>query len=108
MRTGWSENDTSATLKYGDNFWSHEHGDVGAFTIYSRGNLAIDSGSYRSAYGSLHHFEYARQTIAHNTLTVTDSADYYPGTTFTVGDQTGALIQMAPVNDGGQRRVGSS
>ncbi len=108
MRTGWSENDTSATLKYGDNFWSHQHGDAGSFTIFSRGNLAIDSGSYRAAYGSLHHFEYARQTIAHNTLTVTDPVDYYPSTTFTVGDQSGALIQMAPVNDGGQRRVGSS
>src|SRR6185437_8888031 len=52
MRTGWSEDDTTATLKYGDNLWSHEHYDAGAFTIFSRGLLALDSGSYRAGSNS--------------------------------------------------------
>jgi len=106
LRTGWSEDDTAVTLKYGDNFWSHEHLDAGAFTIFSRGNLALDSGSYRAGYSSKHENEYARQTIAHNTLTVTDPADVYT-TTFNTTDQNGSVIQLALPNDGGQRRTGS-
>jgi hypothetical protein len=106
MRTGWTENDTSATLKYGDNFWSHEHFDAGSFTIFSRGNLALDSGSYRSGSLSEHENQYARQTIAHNTLTVTDPADVYP-TTFLTYDNLGNTEYLAPPNDGGQRRAGT-
>ncbi len=107
MRTGWTENDTSVTLKYGDNFWSHEHFDAGAFTIFSRGLLALDSGSYRSGSLSKHENQYARQTIAHNTLTVTDPADDYPSTKFTTYDEFGNSILLAPPNDGGQRRIGT-
>ena len=107
MRTGWSESDTSATLKYGDNFWSHEHFDTGTFSIFSRGNLALDSGSYRSGSNSEHENQYARQTIAHNTLTITDPADVYPDTKFLTYDNLGNTLYLAPPNDGGQRRVGS-
>lgn len=107
VRTGWSEDDTSVTLKYGDNFWSHEHFDAGAFTIFSRGLLALDSGSYRSGSLSEHENQYARQTIAHNTLTITDPADYYPSTAFDTYDQFGNLLELAPPNDGGQRRIGT-
>lgn len=106
MRSGWSEDDTFATLKYGDNFWSHEHLDTGAFTIFTRGNLAIDSGSYRAGYSSKHENQYARQTIAHNTLTVTDPADVY-STTFSTTDELGNSVQLPLPNDGGQRRTGS-
>jgi hypothetical protein len=107
MRTGWTENDTSLTLKYGDNFWSHEHFDNGAFTLFSRGLLALDSGSYRAGSNSEHENQYGRQTIAHNTLTVTDPSDYYPSQTFASFDNQGNEINQAPPNDGGQRRVGS-
>jgi hypothetical protein len=107
-RTGWTEDDTAVTLRYGDNFWSHQHSDVGAFTIFSRGNLAIDSGSYASGYNATHHANYARQTIAHNTLTVLDPSDYYPNVQYPVGDQAHAGVYLAPsINDGGQRQVGS-
>jgi hypothetical protein len=106
MRSGWSENDTSATLKYGDNFWSHEHFDAGGFSIFSRGSLALDSGSYRSGSLSEHENQYARQTIAHNTLTITDPADVYP-TTFLTYDNQGNTLYLAPPNDGGQRRAGT-
>jgi hypothetical protein len=106
MRTGWGENDTSATLKYGDNFWSHGHFDAGTFSIFSRGSLALDSGSYRSGSNSEHENQYARQTIAHNTLTITDPADVYP-TTFLTYDNQGNSLYLAPPNDGGQRRAGT-
>jgi hypothetical protein len=107
MRTGWGENDTTATLKYGDNFWSHEHFDTGSFTIFSRGYLALDSGSYRAGSASEHQNQYGRQTIAHNTLTITDPADTYPSTTFSSVDPAGRTIQLPLPNDGGQRRMGS-
>lgn len=106
MRTGWTEDDTAVALKYGANFWSHEHLDAGAFTIFNRGNLAIDSGSYRPGYTSKHVSQYARQTIAHNTLTITDPADVYP-TTFTTTDEFGNTAMLPLPNDGGQRRIGS-
>jgi hypothetical protein len=107
MRTGWSEDDTYATLKYGDNFWSHEHFDAGSFTLFNRGLLALDSGSYRAGSLSKHQNQYARQTIAHNTLTITDPADDYPNTKFLTYDENGGTLDMAPPNDGGQRRVGT-
>jgi hypothetical protein len=106
-RTGWGENDTTATLKYGDNFWSHEHFDTGSFTIFSRGYLALDSGSYRAGSASEHQNQYGRQTVAHNTLTITDPADYYPTTTFSASDPSGSGVQLPLPNDGGQRRMGS-
>ena len=106
MRTGWSEDDTAVTLKYGPNFWSHEHFDSGAFTIFSRGLLALDSGTYRAGSNSKHQMQYGKQTIAHNTLTITDPADVYP-TTFTGYDEGGNTIQLALPNDGGQRRAGT-
>jgi hypothetical protein len=106
-RSGWTENDTMVTLKYGDNFWSHEHLDAGSFTIMHRGSLAIDSGNYRPGYTSLHELQYARQTIAHNALTITDSSDVYPTQLFTVNVQDSNEAKVPLANDGGQRRVGS-
>ena len=107
MRTGWTEDDTAVTFKYGDYFWSHEHFDAGAFTIFNRGNLALDGGTYRAGSASPHQVQYGRQTIAHNTLTITDPADVYPTTLIGMLDQNGGTTKSPPVNDGGQRRVGS-
>ena len=99
-RSDWSPEATYVTFKAGDNFWSHSHLDQGAFTIYKGGALAIDSGLYGPHYGSDHHMNYTYQTIAHNTVTVTDPRD--------------AVAAPAPegqrrpiANDGGQRRIGS-
>ncbi len=98
-RSDWSPEATYVTFKAGDNFWSHTHLDQGAFTIYKGGELAIDSGLYGSQYGSDHHMNYQYQTIAHNTVTVTDPDDTVPAP----GKKTPRPI----ANDGGQRRVGS-
>lgn len=98
-RSDWGPEATYVTFKAGDNFWSHSHLDQGAFTIYKGGELAIDSGLYGPQYGSDHHMNYTYQTIAHNTLTVTDPDDTVPA--------PGEKKPRPIANDGGQRRVGS-
>ncbi len=95
MRSDWTEDAVYASFRTGDNYWSHQHFDSGSFTIYRRGALAIDSGTYRAGYNSDHHMKYQMQTIAHNSLTVTDPEDV----------SRGSHIELP--NDGGQRRVGS-
>ena len=99
-RSDWSPNATYVTFNAGDNFWSHSHLDQGAFTIYKGGALAIDSGFYGPHYGSDHHMNYSYQTIAHNTITVTDPSDTVPDPA-----KNGKTRPIA--NDGGQRRIGS-
>jgi VanZ family protein len=98
-RSDWTPDATYVTFKAGDNYWSHVHLDQGAFTIYKGGPLAIDSGLYGPRYGSDHHMNYSYQTIAHNTITVTDPEDTVPA--------PGKEKPRPIANDGGQRRVGS-
>ncbi len=100
-RSDWTAEATYVTFKAGDNYWSHVHLDQGAFTIYKGGALAIDSGLYGPGYGSDHHMNYSYQTIAHNTITVTDPADRVPAPA-NQGEQRRVIA-----NDGGQRRIGS-
>lgn len=98
-RGDWGPDATLVGFLAGDNYWSHVHLDQGAFTIYKGGPLAIDSGLYDSRQSSEHQLNYARQTIAHNAITVTDPDDTAPMPT---------RRQPKPIaNDGGQRRVGS-
>lgn len=99
-RSSWEPDATYVSFKAGDNYWSHSHLDQGAFMIYKGADLALDSGCY-CEYGSDHHMNYTYQTIAHNTLTVTDPSDTAP---------MPARKDKPPrpiANDGGQRRVGS-
>ena len=110
FRTGWTEDDTYVSLKYGDNFWSHEHFDDGHFTIFNRGNLAIESGTYQAGSTSEHRLQYAQQTVAHNTILLVDPADVYnSGTTAETlsVDVPGNVVKESIANDGGQRRLGS-
>jgi len=76
-RTGWDENAVIAEMKINEyNFANHQHLDAGAFQIYYKGALAIDSGLYQGgssgAYGSPHCLNYYWRTIAHNSLLVYD------------------------------------
>jgi len=98
-RSDWNSDATYTTFKAGDNFWSHSHLDQGAFTIFKRHALAIDSGIYGPRYGSDHHMNYTYQSIAHNVVTVTDPSDTVP----VKRKDTGRYV----ANDGGQRRIGS-
>ncbi len=105
-RSDWTSDATHVSFRAGDNYWSHTHLDQGAFTVYKGGELAIDSGLYYRAMTD-HHMNYTSQTIAHNTLTITDPQDVIagPGTSATLA---GARPSTRPIaNDGGQRRIGS-
>lgn len=93
-RTGWGEDAVIAEMKVNEyNFVNHQHLDAGAFQIYYRGALAIDSGVYSGQsgqYGSPHGRNYSWRTIAHNSLLVYDPAE-----------QFGRVNEWG--NDGGQR-----
>lgn len=75
-RTGWDAKSVIVEMKVNEyNFNNHQHMDAGAFQIYYRGALAIDSGVYTGSagrYGSPHCKNYYWRTIAHNTLLVHD------------------------------------
>jgi hypothetical protein len=98
-RSDWTRDATHVSFKAGDNYWSHSHLDQGAFTIFKRFPLAIDSGVYGTKYGSDHHMNYTYQTVAHNALTVTDPED--------IVQAPGKENSRYFANDGGQRRIGS-
>ena len=98
-RTGWEKGSTSNTVvaemkiverKYNN----HQHLDAGAFQIYYKGPLAVESGIYggtEGAYGCDHFTNYYQRTIAHNCMLI-----YNPAEEFT--------WHSRPVsNDGGQR-----
>ena len=62
------------------NFVNHQHLDAGAFQIYYKGALAIDSGLYSGssgAYGSPHCMNYYWRTIAHNSLLIHDPQETF-------------------------------
>ena len=92
-RSGWDENAVIAEMKVNIyNFVNHQHADAGAFQIYHKGPLAVDTGVYHG-YGTKHHSNYHKRTIAHNSLLV-----YDPAEKFLYG-------RRELRNDGGQRLV---
>lgn len=77
LRSRWDEDGVAITFQAGDHFVDHQHFDKGAFTIYHRGALAIDSGAYDRMYGP-HHRQYATRSIAHNVPLVFDPEQPVP------------------------------
>ena len=104
-RTGWGVNSVVAEMKVNEQFYgNHQHMDGGAFQIYYRGPLAIDSGSYQGSaggYNSPHNKNYFKRTIAHNSLLVYDPQEKFACWNYGGGDKT----EFA-ANDGGQRMPG--
>ena len=94
-RTGWNTDAVIAEMKVNIfNFNDHQHLDAGAFQIYYRGALAIDSGLYEGQngkFGSPHHVNYNTRTIAHNSLLIYDPEEKFER----------AAVKYR--NDGGQR-----
>jgi heparin/heparan-sulfate lyase len=92
-RTGWDENSVIAEMKINEyNFANHQHLDAGAFQLYYKGALAVDSGLYSGSsgqYGSPHCANYYWRTIAHNSLLIHDPAEDF--------------TRKGYGNDGGQR-----
>ncbi len=95
-RTGWGPDSVIAEMKVNIyNFVNHQHLDAGAFQIYYKGPLAIDSGLYQGSdggYGSPHHMNYHKRTISHNTLLIYDPDEKFV---------TSGKRELH--NDGGQR-----
>ena len=95
-RTGWGPDAVIADMKVNEyNFANHQHLDAGAFQIYYKGALAVDSGLYSGSsgkYGSPHCQNYYWRTIAHNSLLVYDPQ--------------GDFGKRGYGNDGGQRLAG--
>ena len=104
-RTGWGKNSVVAEMKVNEQFYgNHQHMDGGAFQIYYRGPLAIDSGSYQGSsggYNSPHNKNYFKRTIAHNSLLV-----YDPSEQFACWNYGGEGKTEFAANDGGQRMPG--
>ncbi len=104
-RTSWDESSVIAEMKINVyNFINHQHHDAGAFQIYYKGPLAIDSGAYTGSsggYNSQHNKNYFKRTIAHNSLLI-----YDPEETFETMRYGGAGKTPFGVNDGGQRLNG--
>ena len=98
-RTCWGQGSTSNTVVaemkiLERQYNNHQHLDAGAFQIYYKGPLAVESGLYNGvngAYGSDHFLNYYQRTIAHNCMLV-----YNPNEIFAWGNRTIS-------NDGGQR-----
>ncbi len=80
-RTGWGTNSVIAEMKINEyNFNNHQHMDAGAFQIYYKGALTIDSGVYSGSdgqYGSPHCCNYYWRTVAHNTLRIYDPEEEF-------------------------------
>ncbi len=95
-RTGWGPDAVIAEMKVNEyNFVNHQHLDAGAFQLYYKGALAIDSGLYSGSsgqYGSPHCQNYYWRTVAHNSLLVFDPQEDFG--------------RRGYGNDGGQRLAG--
>ncbi|PYI56378.1 DUF5018 domain-containing protein [Paenibacillus flagellatus] len=110
-RTGWTagmdagSSDVVADVRMNETFFSgHQHLDAGAFQLYYKGALAIDSGNY-ALYESPHHMNYSRRTIAHNAMLVYDpdeKPEWHDKTPGTYEDPFDGGKPKPLVNDGGQ------
>ena len=113
-RTGWNEGavidkQSSAALvemKIGMyQYNNHQHLDAGAFQIYYKGYLAIDSGIYKGSsgkYQSPHNKYYFKRTVAHNAMLVHDPGELQEQPYIVDGKLT-----WPNVMDGGQRWPGA-
>jgi heparinase II/III-like protein len=93
LRDGWGPDSTWIEFSCGPFFAKHDHLDTNQFTIYHKGQLALDTGADYTETESPHYLNYYRRTVAHNTMLV-----YEPGETFFWGEN-----KWTAANDGGQR-----
>jgi hypothetical protein len=93
-----SGTDTTAVFvafKSGPAITGHNHCDQNTFTIFSRGNLAVDTGTTPG--GEDHHRNYFVRTVAHNAILIYDPDEEYPHVPKGYEDAPEPLA-----NDGGQ------
>ena len=90
FRSGWGDDATLASFRAEPFYiWGHNHRDNCSFTLFHRGDLALDSGIYDD-FGGSHHRNYYSRTIAHNTITVFDPSEEF------------SIFGNSYANDGGQ------
>jgi PKD repeat protein len=91
MRDSWDFQKNTLMVFKSSSFYAagHHHKDQNAFTIYYKGPLAIDAGTYEASggWGSTHFWNYYTRTVAHNSILVYKPYEYFNGYS----------------NDGGQR-----
>ena len=91
LRSSWGTDAVLANFRSASDYTlGHTHLDNNSFTLHYRGGLAINSGMYDS-FGSSHHDNYYRRTIAHNSILVHDPKEKFQ------------LYGKQLINDGGQR-----
>ena len=72
VRTAWNDDPAIVEFKVKEwHFNNHQHLDAGAFQIWYRGPLALDSGLYR-LYFTPHDGNYLKRTVAHNLIVAGD------------------------------------
>jgi hypothetical protein len=101
MRSSWQEDATFASFQCGPFLTGHQHLDNNAFTIHKQGLLAIDPGinAYGESIEDNYRANYYSRSIAHNTITVYDQKETFPGGSW-AGDR-----DTTAANDGGQMRL---
>jgi len=91
MRDSWDFAKNTLMIFKSSSFYAagHHHKDQNAFTIYYKGPLAIDAGTYEATggWGSSHFWNYYTRSVAHNTMLIYDPSEKFNGYS----------------NDGGQR-----
>jgi heparin/heparan-sulfate lyase len=97
-RTSWDDQAALCLMNVNIyNFTNHQHLDAGAFQLYFKGPLAMETGLYNGthgAYSSPHNANYYKRTIAHNCMLIYDPDEEFVNTRF----------WGATRNDGGQRQ----
>ncbi len=79
LREDTTKDATCVLMSYGKYGTGHDHPDKLHISIYSQGKIiAPDPGTL--GYGNREHLTWANQTIAHNTVTVDETAQYPQGT----------------------------
>jgi hypothetical protein len=84
IRDRWDFNKNTLLVFKSSTFYAanHHHKDQNAFTIYYKGPLAIDAGTYEApagGWGSDHFWNYYTRSVAHNTILVYDSTEKFRG-----------------------------
>ena len=83
MRDSWDFDNNTLMVFKSSSFYAagHHHKDQNAFTIYYKGPLAIDAGTYEAAgeWGSTHFWNYYTRSVAHNTVLIYDSTEDFRG-----------------------------
>jgi hypothetical protein len=83
MRDNWDFKKNTLVVFKSASFYAagHHHKDQNAFTVFYKGPLAIDAGTYEAAgdWGSTHFWNYYTRSVAHNTMLIYDPDEDFRG-----------------------------